>query len=248
MHFSLLIIGIIIAGLMTLVTLIFTIISLAGGKGKNAGAWGAGFIVSLAILIFCVIGMVQKMTSKIQSGVEWLEEHKNTTANDWTVEGEFKKGDRQEWLDTLQLHINEMYEGKVPVDFYINQKVTPDSNNSITVPFLYPYMFRYNSSTLTGDLVSDLSDSTFVQNVSQIAFDQNFAIIKVDNSLSPELLKANHAEVEYLLFDMRSRNFESAANMEKLIDLANRIGYTGPEGMTYLYDDYKGWIDYQDYD
>ena len=248
MHFSLLVIGIIIGGLMTLVTLIFTIISLAGGKTGNAGAWGAGFIVAISILIFSIIQFVQRMSDKVKEGIEWIDEHKNDTSYNGDSDREYKKDDRQAWLDTLQLHINEKYEGKVPVEFYINRTAKADADNIITVPFLYPYSIKYNLNNSTGDMISETSDSTFVQNISQIAFDQNFAIIKVDNSASPELLRANRAETEYLLFDMRSRNFESVANKEKLMDLARRIGYTGPEDMNYLYDDYKGWVDYPEYD
>jgi hypothetical protein len=86
-------------------------------------------------------------------------------------------------------------------------------------------------------------DSVLVDNVSQIAFDKNFAIIKSENKNSPELLKAGRAEIEYHLFDLRTRNYETAPNLEKLLDLANRIGYEGPTTMQYLSDACRGYAE-----
>lgn len=250
MGFSLIIIGIIIGGILTILTVVMAIIALSGGKSKNALAWAGGFVVSLAIVIFSVVQLVQKLSHKIKSGVEWLEEHGNNNYSSATTysNDDYLKNERQYFLDTLQKYTNEIHDGKVPADFYINKEAVADANGIITVPFLYPYFIRYNNATYTGDIITETSDSTFVQNVTALAFDQNFAIVKVDNSQSPELLKANHSETEYLLYDLRTRNFEPAVNKEKLMDLAKRIGYTGPTEMLYLSEYYKGWIKYEEYD
>jgi hypothetical protein len=189
--------------------------------------------------------MVERISNKVKTGMEWMEEHENeynTAGTDEYGENEFQKDERQYWLDTLQKYTNELYAEKVPADFYVNQPATPDSGAIIKVPFVYPYYIRYNGDTYTGDIMMETSDSVFVQNVAAMAFDQNFAIIKVDNSLSPEMLKTNHSETEYLLYDLRTRNYESAANKEKLLDLGRRIGYTGSTDLSYLSENYRGWI------
>jgi hypothetical protein len=246
MTFTLIVLGLVIGGIMTLVSLIFGIISLSNSKSKNALGWFIGFLISISLVIASVVQMVHRISEKVKTGIEWAKEHDNNI--NISTDDESRKRERQETLDSLQLHQMEKYEDKVPVEFYINKPAVKDAKGLITVPFLYPYLIRYNDVSSTGDLFIESLDSIFVQNISQIAFDQNFAIIKVDNSQSPELLKAGHRETEYLLYDMRTRNYEDAPNNEKLLDLADRIGYTGPTQMQYLSDLYRGWIVYQDYD
>lgn len=247
MAFPLIMLGMIIGGIMTLICLVFIIISLANNRKQSAIGWAVGFIASLIIVVISVFQMVNRVSEKVQSGIDWVEEHKNGI----TINGgdsEYRKRERQEWLDTLQGHLLDKYENNVPVDFYINKPAVKDINGKIILPFLYPYLIRYNEMTSTGDIIIEGQDSIFVENVSQIAFDENFAIIKADNSLSPELLKAGRPETEYLLYDLRTRNFETAPNNEKLLDLADRIGYTGPTEMQYLSEAYRGWFDYTEYD
>ncbi|MCC6837307.1 MAG: hypothetical protein IT234_02100, partial [Bacteroidia bacterium] len=54
--------------------------------------------------------------------------------------------------------------------------------------------------------------------------------------------------IEYLLFDMRTGNYENANNMEMLMDFANRIGFVGPKDLRYMSEDYTGWFGYEQYD
>ncbi|MCW3070444.1 MAG: hypothetical protein JWO44_334 [Bacteroidetes bacterium] len=248
MNFALIVLGLVLGGILTLVTLVFAIISLANSKTNNALAWGGGFILSLAIVLFSIFQLMHKISDKVKQGVEWAKTQENNQYNSMNKDGEARKTERQEWLDSLQLHNIAKYEDKIPADFYANKPAAKDSNGLIRVPFLYPFEFRYNSVSYTGDIVMEGEDSVFVGNVSQIAFDENFAILKADNSQSPDVMKAGHAETEYMLFDLRTRNFETAPNLEKLLDLGKRIGYTGPEQMQYLSDACRGWIEYPAYD
>lgn len=245
MILTLMIIGIIIGGMLTILSIVFMIISLAQGKNHNAISWAIVFVISVSILIYSLSQLLHRVVNKVKTSVEWMKEHENDSK--WSYnsnDDETRKMDRQNWLDTLQAYNMDKYDGKVPADFYINKTAVKDSKGLITVPFIYPYSIRYNSLTGTGDLLMEGNDSVFVNNISQIAFDNNFAIIKVDNSQSPAMLKQNHADIEYLLYDMRTRNFEPAKNNEMLLDLGKRIGYTGSTQMNYLSEDYKGWIEY----
>jgi hypothetical protein len=248
MAFSLIIVGLVIGGILSLVSLVFAIISLSNSKSKNALGWFIGFIISVTILVYSIFQFVHRVSEKVKDGINWVDEHKNEMNITTGADTEARKAERQEWLDTLQNHILYKYQDKIPVDFYINKPAVTDANGIITVPFLYPYLIRFNNVYGTGDIIIEGKDSIFVQNVSQIAFDENFAIIKADNTNSPELLKAGHPETEYLLFDMRTRNFENAPNNEKLMDFADRIGYIGPKQMQSLSDVYRGWIVYTEYD
>ncbi|HEX8515805.1 MAG TPA: hypothetical protein VF868_06360 [Bacteroidia bacterium] len=247
MTFALIIAGLVFGGIMTIVTIVFTIINLANSRTNKALGWGAGFLVSLAVVLISVFQLVTRVTEKVKNGIDWAKEQGSTQYGNYN-DDETRKAERQEWLDSLQLHNMVKYEDKVPADFYINKPPVKDSNGITTIPFLYPYLIRFNDVTNTGDLVMEDGDSAFVSNISQIAFDQNFAIIKVDNSQSPQALKEGKTETEYLLYDLRTRNYESMPNNEKLMDMADRIGYTGPKQMQYLSDACRGWIDYTVYD
>lgn len=246
MSFILIVLGLVLGGIMTLISLVFAIISLANKNNTNAVRWSVGFVISLMVLIFFVIRMVQRVSEKVETGIEWVEEHKGEI--NINVNEEEQKIERQQWLDTLQANLLDKYIDNVSVEFYINKPAVKDAKGLIIVPFLYPYLIRYNDLTSTGDIFIEGQDSIFVENVSQIAFDMNFAIIKTDNTQSPELLKAGRPEIEYLLFDMRSRNSMDTPNNEKLLDIADRIGYNGPKQMKYLSDVYRGWIVYTEYD
>jgi hypothetical protein len=237
--------GLIFGGIMTLICIVFAIISLANSKAKNAIGWAIGFVISLSIVLFSIFQFVHRVSEKVKDGIDWAKQQQ--TINNTTDE-QTRKDERQEWLDTLQANNMLKFEDHVPADFYVNRPAVKDTNGIITVPFIYPFSIRYNQVTYTGDLIMEGSDSVFVQNITQVAFDQNFAIMKIDNTQSESALKAGHTETEYLLFDLRTRNFEPAANNEKLLDLGRRIGYTGNTQMHYLSDAYRGWIEYVDYD
>ncbi len=246
MNFALTVIGIVLGGIATLVTLVFAIISLSTGKQKNAGFWALGFAAAISILIFSIITLVQSISSKVKDGIEWIEQH--DTSNKDYIEDVDQQLARNNWIDTLRAYTNGMYEGKVPADFYSAAFVDSDSLDRFVAPFLYPYSIRMDVNRNVADIIVDVRDTMFVQNVSQMAFDENFVIAKIDNNQSPELLKSGHAAIEYLLFDMRTGNFENAPTYEKLMDFANRIGYVGSRELKYVSELYSPWMQYEVYD
>jgi hypothetical protein len=240
MILTLIILGIIIGGFLSLLSIVFLIMSIVKSKNKNTVIWVVVFVFALGLCIYSTLEFMERAADKMESGFEWLKENgKDVSINTINNDDEGQKKLRQNWLDTLQVYNLDKYDGKVPADFYVNKPAAKDAKGFMIVPFIYPYSINYNSVTNTGDLLMEGTDSIFVNNISQVAFDNNFAIIKVDNSQSP--IK-DHAATEFLLYDMRTRNYEPAPNMEKLLDLGNRIGYIGSKQLNNLSDDYKGWI------
>lgn len=247
MSIALFVIGIILSGISTLVTVIFTIINLANGRSRNAAMWGGGFAVSLIILILSIFVTVRKVSQKVRDGVDWAKEQSTYNNNDYSST-DYKNSDRQMFLDTLQNYIHEKYDGKVPADFYINRAADTAQDGRIVMPFIYPYSVIYDSELYLGDIIEAGSGKVYAQNISQLAFDSNFVIAKIDNTNSPDLLKAGRGELEYMLFDLRSGEYEVFPSLKKLLEVAGKIGYTGTDLMNYLSDDYTGWIEYQEYD
>ena len=245
MNISVIILGIVLGGILTIVALIFAILALTQGKSQNAIIWGLSFVVAISILVLSIVQVVKRIGKKVEHGVEWAKEHNgsNLTYND-----DIYKKERQSFLDTLQKYINENLKDKVPADFYDNVKVEKSEDNKITVPFVYPLSIKYDTHTLLGDFINDVNDSVFLKNISLMAFDENFAIVKTDNGKDPETLRAGHPEVEYILFDLRTREYLPFTNEQLLIEKANKIGYSGSSVMKSLSDDYKGWTDSSDLD
>ncbi len=250
MSISIIIIGLVLGGITTLVTVIFTIISLATGKSKNAVAWGAGFVIALSILIFSIFQVVKKIGEKAKSGIEWLEENKNKglTYNGDSDNLAYQEQERQYFLDTLQKYTNEALKDKAPADYYANKPANPAVDSKITLPFVFPFSMRYNVDTYMGDIISDINDSVYLNNISQIAFDENFAIAKVNNSNDKELLKAGRGEIEYVLFDLRTREYLVFTSEQQLIEKSGKIGYSGSQYMELLSDLYRGWLEPLNFD
>lgn len=250
MSTSIIIIGLILGGILTLVTVIFTIISLASGNNKNAAAWGVGFLIALTILILSIFHVVRKIGEKAKSGIEWLEANKNKslTYNGDCDNLEYQKQERQEFLDTLSKYTNEALKDKVPADYYANKPADAVIDSKITLPFVFPLSMRYNVDTYMGDIISDVNDSVYLNNISQIAFDENFAIAKVNNSSDKELLKAGRGEIEYVLFDLRTREYIVFTSEQQLLEKSGKIGYVGSHDMGLLSDLYRGWLEPMNFD
>lgn len=248
MSAPLFIIGIIIGGLATLVTVIFMIISLATGKNKNAGIWAIGFVVALTILILSVFQVMKRIGEKVKSGVEWMEEHKNDGLLHNPDNDEYNKQERGYFLDTLKKYTNPSHEGKVPADYYDNKPAENTADGKIIVPFVYPLAIRYSPTDFNGEILSDVNDSVYLSNISQMAFDENFVIAKCDNTNDKEAIKAGKGEIEYILFDLRSREYLPFVSEQQLVEKAGKIGYAGPTNMTYLTDLYRGWIETLNFD
>ncbi len=246
MSATLFIIGTIVGGIATLVTVIFTIISLATSKNKNAGIWGIAFVLSLTITIISIFQLVRKIGQKVKSEIELLGNNGGLSVKEDNEE--YDASERSYFLDTLKKYTHPAHEGKVPADYYANKSAEKSADGKLIVPFLYPLSIRYTPNDFSGEILSDMNDSVYLKNISQMAFDENFVIAKVDNSKDKDLLKEGRGEIEYVLFDMRSREYIAFTSESQLIEKSGKIGYAGPQQMTYLTDLYRGWIGTLDFD
>lgn len=238
--YSFLLAGIVLGGLLGILCLVFTIISLVKARMTPSIVWGIGFLVCVTVAAISVVKAAQQAVSDVAKNSN-LQDIMNGEIDKQNVKSKYFVEERQRFLDSLKANTNDRYDGEVPKSFYANEKASIDGSGTLDLPFVYPFKMRYNPTTFTGDIFMDGNDSVFVKNVSAMTFDQNFALIKIDNSLSAKELKDGHAETEYVLFDLRTRNFEPAADLDKLNDLARRIGYNGSYTMQSISYDYIGW-------
>jgi len=254
--FAILLIGIILGGIGSLVCLIFTIIMLANGKRNPSIIWGVSFLISVCVLVLSIVQMVQGVIEKTKDGInsmsEWGEDHKDDAYNNYGDDAYNDEAAKKNWLDTLDYYVRESVRPRVPVDFYANKKVEVQSDGSVIAPFIYPYFVKFSADNYgVADIINDNNDSVFVRNVLAFSFDENFVIAKIDNKGSKDLLEKGTAEIEYVLFDMRTGVYESFNNEAKLNDFANRIGFVGNLDMKYLSTEYYAWtkeMDSEEYD
>jgi hypothetical protein len=235
----------VICGILLLLSLVMTIISIANNKNRNALVWGLGLLIFLCGLVFSIMGVAHRIGEKVRAE---FDEATTVVNKHNDVDNEEKKMERQTFLDTLQNYTNEKDEGNVPVEFYINRTADTAEDGSLIVPFLYPYKIRFNSESYLGSIILNENDSALLVNISQFAFDKNFVIARVENSGSPELLAAGRGEIEYVFFDRRSGEFESFPNKELMLKIAGKVGYTGSSEMSMLSTAYNGWVASYDYD
>ena len=250
MSISLFIIGIVIGGIATIVALIFTIISLATAKNKNAALWAVGFVFSLTILLLSLFQFAKRVGQKVKSGVEWLEENKNNGLLSAKSKEDlvYQEQERQYFIDSLLKYTNESLQAQMPADFYANKPVEKSADSKVVVPFVYPLSIRYSPNEFQGEIINGVTDSIFLKNISQLAFDENFVIAKVDNVNDKELMKSGRGEIEYILFDLRTREYLIFSSQKQLLDKSSKIGYMGSLEMRFLSDIYRGWLDPLNFD
>lgn len=238
--FAFSLVGIIIGGLATLVTLIFTILALVAGKNENAAYWAIGFAISISVVIFSVVQMAERVSNKVKSGVEWLKEHENTSFNTEDDQYDYSKKDRANLLDSLKSLVDSKYKNAIPFSFYQNNKGHLQDVDSDTLPFIYPYAFEYKDYNFNLLNVLQKTSLNMVEHISQLAYDSHYLMLKVDKTNTE--LKNNEPEISYFLIDLKTGKQTQFLNSKKLIEEASRMGYKGNTEMMYISELYQAWF------
>jgi hypothetical protein len=230
MNTSLSLIILVVGAVASLFTLIFLIISLARKKNTVRG-WLLAFGISLLITVFSFTQFVSGITDSLKNAAQKIEVQKNS--NDSLVLRE-----KSNFLDTLRKYTNEKYAVSELYQGYMNGN---SRDSIINLPFVFPFSINYTTKSGIGNLIRDTNDSICLINISQMAFDENFMIAKIK---IPENQKAESSSLigEYILFDLRTREYLDFPTLEILKDKSEKIGYTGPRDMQDLSVIYKGWL------
>lgn len=238
--FAFSLIGLIIGGIATLATLILTILALAAGKNNNAAYWAIGFVVSVSVVIFTVVQVVERVEHKVISGVEWLKEQENKviTAADDPID--YSKTERENLMDSLKALVSGRYKTTVPPNFYSNVSGQIQDGENDTLPFIYPYAFEYKDYNF--NLVNVVQPAMIpkIDHVSQLSYDGNFLLMKIDKTNTE--LKNNEPEISYFLFDLTTGKQTQFLNSKKLMEEASSVGYKGNTEMMYISDLYQAWF------
>lgn len=239
--FAFSLIGIIIGGLATLVTLIFTILSLVAGKNENAAYWAIGFVISLSVVIFSVVQIAERVGNKVRSGVEWLQEHENKSyTTDEYDQSDYSRIERETLMDTLKTMVDSKYKNTITCTFYQSDKGHLQDETLDTLPFIYPYAFEYKEYNFNLVNVVQNGSLPLVDHISQLAYDSHYLLLKVDRTNTE--LKNNEPEISYFLIDLKTGIQKQFLNSKKLLEEAAAMGYKGNTEMRYISDLYQAWF------
>lgn len=238
--FAFSLIGIIIGGLATLVTLIFTVLSLVAGKNEKAAYWAIGFAISISVVIFSVVQMVERVEHKVISGIEWLKENENSSFTSENDQLDYSKTERENLMDTLKTLVDSKYKNDIPFAFYQKNKGPLQDVDSDTLPFIYPYAFEYKEYNFNLVNVLQSASLPLVDHISQLAYDAHYLLLKVDKTNTE--LKNNEPEISYFLIDLKTGIKKQFLNSKKLSEEASAMGYKGNTEMMYISDLFQAWF------
>lgn len=239
--FAFSLIGIIIGGIATLATLVFAVLSLVAGKNEKAAYWSIGFAISISIVIFSVVQLIERVEHKVISGVEWLKKYENNLSTTSNSQTDYSKNERTNLLDSLKTLVDTKYKNAIPFSFYKNNKEQLLDVNTDTLPFIYPYAFEYKNYNFNlVDVCQKERSLALVENIAQVAYNGHFLLMKIDKTNIE--LKNNEPEISYLLFDLKMGTQKQFLNAKKLIEEASAMGYSGNTEMMYISDMYQAWF------
>jgi hypothetical protein len=229
----LLIIAIIIFGLLTVLSIIFSIIYFANSK-KGKFIWLAAFFVSLIALILSIYFLTNSIVNKISSVTQSFENSiLNASSNPYNE------------ADTA------VYSAHEPADLLNNQQVLflkslepeKSKNNVISqfysylgfgdyyrLPIRYPFSIHCNDSLGLGSLFNEGEVNRFdesnngeidcgVNNIVEFTFDEKCFLAKIQE-------KDNGKKSKYLLYFFEDEKFEEFADLNKLILRANSLKFS----------------------
>ncbi len=237
--FAFSLIGIIIGGIATLVTLMFAILSLVAGKNENAAYWAISFVISISVVVFSVVQIVERVENKVKSGIEWVKQEENNIVTTKEDSFDHSKTERKKLIDSLKTLVSLRYETSVTADFYSAfSKQIQDGEND-TLPFIYPYAFEYKNYNF--NLINIVQpDLPMIDHISQLAYDSHFLLLKIDRTNTE--LNNNEPEISYFLIDLKTGKQTQFLNSKKLQKVASENGYKGNTDMIYISDLYQAWF------
>ncbi len=226
--------GLLLGGILTIVSLVFTIIYLANWNQRKFTIAVSCFVASLAVIILSVITGVQKgkekvknFGSNVRNWAEQMEEESKSNRSDY----------QNEKMDSLKAWEPEQYKDSVNDDFYETY-----SHGTYRIPLVFPYSIAsfdesFENAFLKCELTSKKSDSlNLLKNITDITFDRNYLIARIDNG---EEASENQREVFYILFHFSTAKCTEYPNQTKAITEAEKSGYTGRQYLQKIQDVYS---------
>jgi hypothetical protein len=224
-------IGIIIAGIIagvigTLTFVILTIIALASGNRRNTITFSSLFVMSLIIAILSIVEMVGRVAQKVKTGAHNFAEK----IDEIKYEEDKEASEYRDWLKSIT-----PAEHRAAADSSFYDTFDMD-RNVYCIPMVYPYRLEMDAvsegyaklAIVKGTPPPGLRE---MESVTEAAFDKNFLLMKRDYSASEMQPPAEMPEVSYILFEFATGKSTVYYNKQKLLEEAEKAGYTGSKNL-----------------
>lgn len=224
LKFTLLVIGIIFSGILTVVALIFGVVGL-GNQKKSTWYWFMTMALGLALLGYCVHTLTYKVQQKVTNLVQDVENGLNQqlgTLDTSLVKEYHQPAVRQNGiLDTLRSYTGA---ADVPESFYTYLGFRDYYRLPITYPFSIHCIDELKNGQLFNEkLVTDFDRNdngeiaTSLNNIQAFVADRNYLLAETYNG----------KRKEFVLYDLTTDRTQSFSGETELLSAALQKGYKG---------------------
>jgi hypothetical protein len=220
--------GVILSGIMTIVSLVMGIISFAYSK-KSKFIWLGGFFLSLIALVFCIISLVTKVTNKVGGFVKKMEQNMMVYPDSTSKEG-YNLSDslNSPQIKKLRIYESEELKGQVPDQFYTYLGF----RDYYRLPLPYPFSIHCTETPGVGDLFDERNVKKFdandngekeclLKNIAEFAFDANYILAKCVHN------QGKDAEFKFFIYDLKTEKAEEFSNAVQMNRRAAELKFSG---------------------
>ena len=239
---ALLIIGGILCLILTVVALIFGVISFSNNKPSKF-IWLTTFLAGLTGLIICIVLFVRKAVNAVENLTknavsqfdnysDSLTDYMNSTSLD-----KHQVSNSSEHIKLLKSYLPANSVNNEPEEFYTYLGF----KDYTRYPLRYPFSIHCMYSPENGELYNEINVSRFdendngeiysgIGNINKIAFDNSYLLIEQSLSSTRTDKIINH----YILFNLNTEKKEEATSFSKLLQMAKEKGYAGSDTLMTL--------------
>jgi hypothetical protein len=220
--------------ILTVVALIFGVVSLADKKSSKF-IWITIFLCSLFGLIVCVVLLVKKVANTLgnftQNKIGQFENYNDSLSHFENID-KHQSNLSSSQITLLKSYLSENVRGNEPEEFYTYLGF----KDYYRYPLRYPFSIHCMYSKDNGELFNEANVGRFdendngeiysgISNIHKIAFDKSFLLIEqaVTSTRTDKII------YHYILYNLNTEKKEEASSLTKLIQLAKEKGYSGAD-------------------
>jgi hypothetical protein len=225
--------------ILTVVALIFGVVSLADKKSTKF-IWITIFLCSLFGLIVCVVLLVKKVANTLgnftENKIGQFENYNDSLSHFENID-KHQSNLSSSQITLLKSYLSENVRGNEPEEFYTYLGF----KDYYRYPLRYPYSIHCMYSKDNGELFNEANVGRFDENdngelfaglgsINKIAFDKSYLLVEqaIVSTRTDKII--NH----YVLYNLDTEQKEETISLSRLLQLAKERGYTGPDTLMTL--------------
>lgn len=224
MSASLLVLGIVLAGIGLVLFLILSIIALSNGNKRNSIMFPTFFLVCLITLLLSISELTSKVSNKIRNEFRSSIQKTGEIWEEAKAAEEQERADYLEWLKTIA---PEEYRDSLSFfDTFDMEK------NVYCIPMVYPYRLEMDGvfdkharlAAVSGEKPKDIYDLVAI---TKLTFDSRMMLARRDINGYTGRMPSGLPEISYVILEFNTGKTHTFLNQQALIDEAVKMGFTG---------------------